>query len=71
MESLAQRTAKGATIADDVRIGYYRQDFSMLNFEDTVYDALMSVMGKRIEENMRSVAAGFLITSDLVLDLEK
>ena len=66
LESLARGTAKGATIADDVRVGYYRQDFSTLNFEDTVHDALMSVMGKRIEEDMRSVAAGFLITADLI-----
>ena len=40
--------------------GYYRQDFSTLNFEDTVYDSLMSVMKEHIEERMRSTAAGFL-----------
>ena len=66
LESLAQGTAKGVSIAPDVRIGYYRQDFSTLHFEDTVYDSLMSVMGKRIEEDMRSVAAGFLITRELI-----
>ena len=66
LESLAMGTAKGVIIAPDVRIGYYRQDFSTLNFDDTVYDSLMSVMGKRIEEDMRSVAAGFLITGEMI-----
>jgi ATP-binding cassette subfamily F protein 3 len=58
--------AKGETIAPDVRIGYYRQDFSTLNFDDTVYDSLMSVMEKKIEEDMRSVAAGFLLGRDVM-----
>ena len=47
-------------------MGYYRQDFSTLNFEDTVHHSLMSVMDKQIEQEMRSVAAGFLITADLI-----
>ena len=47
-------------------MGYYRQDFSTLNFEDTVYNALLSVMEKPDEEKLRSTAAGFLITSELM-----
>ncbi len=66
LESLASGHAKGETIAPDVRIGYYRQDFSTLNFDDTVYDSLMSVMEKKIEEDMRSVAAGFLLGRDVM-----
>ncbi len=66
LESIAKRTAKGVTIADKVTIGYYRQDFSTLNFEDTVYDSLMEVMQKQDEERMRSVAAGFLIDTEAV-----
>ena len=53
-------------IATDVRLGYYRQDFSTLNFEDTVHDSLLEVTDKKNEEEMRSVAAGFLITSDII-----
>ncbi len=56
----------GETVAPNVKIGYYRQDFSTLNFDDTVYDALMSVMEKKIEEDMRSLAAGFLLGSDVM-----
>jgi len=66
LESLASGHAKGESIAPDVKIGYYRQDFSTLNFDDTVYDALMSVMEKKIEEDMRSTAAGFLLMRDVM-----
>ncbi len=66
LESLASRKAKGAVIAPDVRIGYYRQDFSTLNFEDTVFDSLASVAQQKSEEEVRSLAAGFLITQELI-----
>jgi ATPase subunit of ABC transporter with duplicated ATPase domains len=66
LESLAGGKAKGAHIADDVKIGYYRQDFSTLNFEDTVFDSLLEVMREKDEERLRSVAAGFLLTKEMV-----
>jgi len=66
LESIVNGTAKGISIAPDVRIGYYRQDFSTLNFEDTVHDALESVMEKIDEEKLRSVAGGFLLNGDAV-----
>jgi ATPase subunit of ABC transporter with duplicated ATPase domains len=66
LEALASGKAEGAKITAGVKIGYYRQDFSTLNFEDTIFDALMSAMDKNIEQEMRSVAAGFLITGDMM-----
>ncbi len=66
LESIANSTAKGSTIMPGMKVGYYRQDFSTLNFEDTVYDSLMAVMEEHIEENMRSTAAGFLINAELI-----
>lgn len=66
LESLASGQAKGAKIAEGVRVGYYRQDFSTLNFEDTVFDSLLSVMKEKDEEKLRSVAAGFLLTKEVV-----
>lgn len=66
LESIASGENKGAEIAEGVRIGYYRQDFSTLNFEDTVGESLFSVMDKKVEETMRATAAGFLITSELI-----
>jgi len=66
LESLASGHTEGAIISEGVRVGYYRQDFSTLNFEDTVYQSLMSVMDKPIEESMRSAASGFLINGEMI-----
>lgn len=66
LESIANGSALGSKILEGTKVGYYRQDFSMLNFEDSVHDALLSVMDKQIEETMRTIAAGFLITADLM-----
>jgi ATP-binding cassette subfamily F protein 3 len=67
LESIATGTAKGVVIKEGITIGYYRQDFSTLNFEDTVYNALASAMtGDIDEQRLRSVAAGFLIYSDVI-----
>lgn len=63
LENIA-KAGEGTIISPDIRVGYYRQDFSTLNFEDTVHDSLIAVTEKKSEETMRSVAAGFLITSD-------
>jgi ATPase subunit of ABC transporter with duplicated ATPase domains len=70
LESIANGTAKGSKITSGVRVGYYRQDFSTLDFNDTVYQSLKKAMeasGLRPnEERLRSVAANFLITSDVI-----
>jgi ATPase subunit of ABC transporter with duplicated ATPase domains len=66
LESLASGKSKGATITEGVRVGYYRQDFSTLNFEDTVYQSLLSVMDKQVDEDLRRAAARFLISEELI-----
>jgi ATPase subunit of ABC transporter with duplicated ATPase domains len=66
LESIARRTAEGCTIAPRVKVGYYRQDFSTLDFNETVYESLIGAMEKPDEEKMRSVAAGFLLTGDMM-----
>lgn len=70
LESIANGTAEGATITEGINVGYYRQDFSMLNANDTVYQSLVDAVdkteGRIVEEHLRSVAAGFLITSELI-----
>ncbi len=65
LESVA-KGGKGSSIAEGVRVGYYRQDFSTLNFDDTVYHALASVKESVGEEELRSTAAGFLIDETLM-----
>ena len=66
LETIAKGTLKGARIAEGVTVGYYRQDFSMLNFEDKVFDSLYSVTRSHSEQRVRSVAAGFLISSEVM-----
>lgn len=70
LELISTRKEDGAVIMPDVRIGYYRQDFSTLDFNDTVYESLADttrkVSGKVNEEAIRSTVAGFLITGDMV-----
>jgi ATPase subunit of ABC transporter with duplicated ATPase domains len=70
LEKLASGHSDGTVIADGIRIGYYRQDFSTLNFDETVYkslsDVFFEVEGKIDEEKIRAVAANFLITGDVV-----
>ncbi len=70
LERLASGHAEGEKVKEGIRIGYYRQDFSTLNFDHTVYESLSSAMlagGERLnEEHMRSVAAGFLITGEFI-----
>ncbi|KKP82039.1 MAG: hypothetical protein UR83_C0059G0010 [Candidatus Moranbacteria bacterium GW2011_GWF2_35_54] len=56
----------GAKILDGIRVGYYRQDFSTLDFEETVYDTLIGAMQKQEEEKMRAVASGFLIGNNIM-----
>jgi ATP-binding cassette subfamily F protein 3 len=66
LEAMATGKAKGTEIMDGVKVGYYRQDFSTLNFDDTIYDTLIRVMDKQVEQTMRSVASGFLITGEMM-----
>ncbi len=66
LESLASGHAKGEHVTAGIKIGYYRQDFSNLDFDKTVFETLMDSMPKKIEEDMRSIAAGFLLFSDVM-----
>ena len=66
LESLASGTSKGAVITEGVRVGYYRQDFSTLNFEHSVFESLQEASPESSEEKLRTVAGGFLITGDLI-----
>ncbi|MEJ0054058.1 MAG: ATP-binding cassette domain-containing protein [bacterium] len=64
LEAIASGKAEGANVQEGVKIGYYRQDFSTLNFEHTAYESLMKGMGQPDEQKLRAVAAGFLITGE-------
>lgn len=71
LEKLASGHAKGEHIAKGVKVGYYRQDFSTLNFDDTVYDSLVLAIKDGIDwnltqEKLRSIAAGFLLDEHIL-----
>jgi ATP-binding cassette subfamily F protein 3 len=70
IESMAKGTAVGAKIYEGVRVGYYRQDFSTLNYDHTVHESLVQAMlsgdDTGDEQHLRAVASGFLITSKLI-----
>ncbi|PKL72726.1 hypothetical protein CVV26_00475 [Candidatus Kuenenbacteria bacterium HGW-Kuenenbacteria-1] len=67
LRSLINNENEGANILDGVCVGYYSQDFTNLNFNDTVFDSLESILKTGTDEQeMRSIAAGFLITGDLM-----
>ena len=57
----------GAAVARDALVGYYKQDFSNLDFTKTGYDTLLEVMeDKEDERTLRSTAAGFLLDGALL-----
>ena len=64
------KTTGGISISRNIRVGYYRQDFSMMDFNDTVYQSLERIIrateGRLIESDLRAVAASFLITADSI-----
>lgn len=66
LERLASGHAAGEHVAPGVKIGYYRQDFSNLDFDATVFETLMASMQRKVEEEMRSIAAGFLLFGDVM-----
>jgi len=67
LRALVNGKSEGAKIMDGVRVGYYSQDFATLDYDQTVFDSLESVLADGIDtQKMRTVAAGFLITGNLM-----
>jgi ATP-binding cassette, subfamily F, member 3 len=74
LEMLATGHAKGEHIEKGVRVGYYRQDFSTLDFNETVYKTLADAVHSATkpgemgatEQELRSAAAGFLLDAEIL-----
>ena len=66
LESLASGHAEGEQIASGLCLGYYRQDFSTLDFNETVHRALEKEMKEGGEQELRSCAAGFLLDAEIL-----
>ena len=61
LERIAKKENPKNIITSDVRLGYYRQDFSTLDFEKTAYQELAKIFKRLDDHHLRSVASGFLI----------
>lgn len=61
LEKLVNGTAAGAELGSGVKVGYYRQDFSNLDFEKTGLEVLAESMAEYKEQTARATAAGFLL----------
>lgn len=66
LQALASGTEEGATIAPDVRVGYYRQDFSGLDFEKTAYQALEEMMDDPWNQEIYATGAQFLLSAQVL-----
>lgn len=68
LEKLASGKAKGEHIKEGLKISYYRQDFSNLDFNKTVYETLNTIEGgvEVSEQQLRAHAAGFLIDAEML-----
>jgi len=66
LRSLVSPDHEGAIILPGTRLGYYSQDFATLDYDQTVFDSLQSVLEGFDVQEMRSIAAGFLITGELM-----
>jgi len=67
LRSLVSENNEGAEIPDNIRVGYYSQDFATLDYDSTVLKSLEDVVvGEMTTQDIRSVAASFLITGNLM-----
>ncbi len=66
LEALATGRETGTTISKGVRVGYYRQDFSGLDFDKTAYEALAEMMDEPWNQEIYATGAQFLLTPQIL-----
>lgn len=64
LRTLAQGDDPNAKITEGIKVGYYKQDFSGLDFQQTAYESLASVMDEPDNETIRRTGAHFLLNGD-------
>lgn len=57
---------QNADINPQIRVGYYSQDFSELNFEETAFDSLISVSLIKKPQVIYEAAAKFLLSGEIL-----
>ena len=66
LEKLAHRKVKGVSIQDNINIGYYRQDFSTLDFDKSSYQELAKILKRLDDELVRKTAASMLLGPEVM-----
>lgn len=66
LHALGTGTAAGAQITEGVRVGFYRQDFSGLDFESTVFKSLADMMDMPDNEVIYATGSQFLLHSSIM-----
>ncbi|MEI7478123.1 MAG: hypothetical protein WCJ81_06645 [bacterium] len=66
MKRLLNAHDNNAIIHNDVRIGYYSQDFNALDMNMIVRDSLHEVSNEVTDQEVYKVAGMFLLTGDLL-----
>jgi ATP-binding cassette subfamily F protein 3 len=66
LEALAENKEEGAKITDGVKIAYYAQDFSRLDFDKSAYEALAEMMVNPWNQEIYATAAQFLLSSEVL-----
>jgi len=64
LRNLAEGNDDDAVISQGIKVGYYKQDFSGLDFEQTAYESLASMMYEADNEKIRHVAGKFLLNGE-------
>lgn len=64
LEKIAKRNEKGVSIQDGILVGYYRQDFSTLDFEKSAYQELAKVLKRLDDQLLRKTAASMLLGAE-------
>ncbi|OGL93153.1 hypothetical protein A2239_03715 [Candidatus Uhrbacteria bacterium RIFOXYA2_FULL_40_9] len=69
LRALVESKNVNTSIHEDVKVGYYRQDFSGLNFEQTAYASIASMMSEPDNEKIRYTGARFLLNGEVLSTL--
>lgn len=67
LQNIVEGKLTGCAIQSGVRVGYYRQDFSTLNFDHTVVESLREACSSNIaESDLRRTASNFMLSGPIM-----
>lgn len=66
LQALADGKEAGATITEGIKVGYYAQDFSRLDFQKSAYEALAEMMVNPYNQEIYATASRFLLSSEIL-----